>query len=168
MQATAEYSGAALRSFILGLSGSEAIVKKLLADMGVDDIDPNAWYEFDWAISVYYKVEAEIGRAALIEVGRTMIETATYPPEIDSIQKLLPGFGAWFALNARGPNVGTITCTFEDENSATLDWSAGGPCSLGLGIIEGACARYGIKPLIEHGEGCRDTGASTCILHVSW
>jgi hypothetical protein len=31
MQLTSEYSGAALRSFILGLSGSEAIVEKLLA-----------------------------------------------------------------------------------------------------------------------------------------
>src|SRR5262245_65050987 len=107
--ATNEYSGAALRSFIIGLSGSEAIVKKLLADAGVTDIDPDGWYDYGWAMQFFYKVEAELGRGALVEVGRKMIETATYPPEIDSVQKLLPGLGYWFALNARGPEVGTIT-----------------------------------------------------------
>lgn len=168
MQSTNEYSGAALRSFILGLSGSEAIIEKLLADVGLEHIDPNAWYDYDWAISLYFKIEAEIGRAALTEVGRTMIETATYPPEIDSVQKLLLGLGHWFALNARGPNVGTIICTLEDDNSATLDWSARSPCAIGIGILEGACSRYGVKPLIEHGDRCQDTGASTCIYHVSW
>lgn len=168
MAATNEYSGAALRSFILGLAESEAIVNKLLADAGVADIDPNAWYDYDWAMQFFHKVENALGRGALIEVGRKMIETATYPPEIDSVQKLLPGLGYWFALNARGPEVGTITCSFEDDHSATLDWSARGPCSLCFGILEGACARYGVKPLIEHGGTCKAKGANTCIYHVSW
>ena len=168
MSAKNEYSGAALRSFILGLAGSEAIIQKLLADAGVDDIDADAWYDYGWGEQFYHKVEAEIGRAALIEVGRKMVETATYPPEIDSVQKLLAGLDHWFKLNARGPDIGTISCTFEDEHSATLDWSGRARCSLNIGIIEGACARYGVKPLIEHGHGCMDTGARACIYHVSW
>jgi hypothetical protein len=168
MATSNEYSGAALRSFILGLSDSKSIIDKLLAEAGVPDIDPAAWYEYEWAMQFFHKVEREIGRAALVEVGRKMIETAIYPPEIDSVAKLLPGLGYWFSLNARGPTVGTITCEFEDEHSATLDWSARGPCSICIGILEGACARYGVKPLIEHGEGCKDTGGPTCIYHVSW
>jgi predicted hydrocarbon binding protein len=163
-----EYSGAALNSFILALGHSDLVVKKILADKGVDRIDPEIWYDFDFAISFFYKIEAEMGRAALSEVGKKMIETATYPPEIDSIQALLSGIGYWYELNARGPNVGTIVCTFEDEHTATLDWSCVGPCSIRQGIIEGACARYGVKPLIEHGEGCMDQGAKTCIFQVSW
>lgn len=168
MSAKNEYSGAALRSFILGLAESETIIKKLLADADVEGIDADAWYDYDWAIRFFDKVEAEVGRAALIEVGRKMIETATYPPEIDSIQKLLAGLDYWFKLNARGPDIGGISCEFEDDHSATLAWSARGPCSLNLGILEGACARYGVKPLIEHGDGCKGTGAGTCIYHVSW
>jgi hypothetical protein len=163
-----EYSGAALNSFILALAHSDRVIEKILADAGVDRIDPEKWYDFDWAISIFYKIEAEIGRGALIEVGKKMIETATYPPEIDSIQTLLPTIGYWYALNARGPDVGTIVCTFEDEHSAVLDWSARGPCAIRKGILEGACARYGVKPLIEHGDECMDKGARTCMLHVSW
>ena len=163
-----EYSGAALYSFILAMGHSKEIIDKILADAGVDRIDPERWYEFDWAISIFYKIEAVIGRAALIEVGRKMIEAATYPPEIDSVETLLPTIGYWYALNAHGPDVGTISCTFTGENSATLDWSARGPCAIRKGILEGACLRYGVKPLIEHGDGCMDHGAPTCMLHVSW
>lgn len=164
-----EYSGAALNSFILALGHSEAVIQRLLADAGVDRIDPDRWYDYDWSISIYYKIGEEIGRSALIAVGRKMIETAAYPPGIDNVHTLLMSLGAAVRLNARGPEIGDIVCTIEDEHSATLDWSAKGPCALGIGILEGSCSRYGAKALIEHGAGgCKDTGASTCIYQVSW
>ena len=164
-----EYSGAALQSFVLALSGSQTILDKLLKDAGVEKIDPEAWYDYDRAISIFYQIEQELGRDAVIEVGRKMIESAIYPPEITSIETLLPALGDWFLLNARGPSVGTITCEFEDEHSAVIDWSARGLCSIDIGILEGACRRYGVKPLIEHAPGgCKDDGALTCIFHVSW
>jgi len=99
-----------------------------------------------------------------------MIESATYPPEINSIETLLPAIGHWYALHARGPGVGTVACELQDAHSATAAWSTGRfPCSFCRGILEGACTRYGVRPLIEHGtSGCRDDGAKTCIYHVSW
>ena len=164
-----EYNGAALYSFVVGLADSEQIIKKLLDDAGIDRIDPERWYDYDWAVGFFYKIEAMVGPAALRAVGRRMIETAPYPPDIDSIEKLLMGLGWAFSLNARGPDVGTVECTMEDDHSATLDWSAKGPCAVCIGILEGSCARYGVNPLIEHGAGgCKDKGASTCIYNVSW
>jgi hypothetical protein len=166
-----EYSGAALSSFIVALSNSKSqmTIDRLLADAGVDRIDPEAWYDYAWAVGFFYKIEELLGRAAIAQVGRSMIEAATYPPEIDSAKALLSGLGYWFSLNARGPDVGGITCEFEDDHTALIDNSARGPCSLNVGIIEGACARYGVTPLIEHGTGgCKDDGAPTCIYRVSW
>lgn len=164
-----EYSGAALNSFVLALEHSHNIVHKLLADAGVDRIDPDRWYDYDWAVSIFYRIGEQVGRGALIEVGRKMIESAVYPPGIDNIHTLLMSLGAAFRLNARGPGVGDILCTLDDDHSATLDWAVKGPCALCIGILEGSCRRYGIEPMIEHGAGgCRDEGASTCIYHVSW
>ena len=164
-----EYSGAALTSFIVALSQSQPTIDKLLADAGVDHIDPEAWYDYDWAVGFFFTIEKLLGKDATAKVGRSMIEAASYPPEIDNITALLSGLGYWFELNARGPDVGKITCEFEDEHTAFIDNSARGPCSLNVGIIEGACARYGITPLIEHGTGgCKDDGAPTCIYRVSW
>ncbi|MFO7562635.1 MAG: hypothetical protein R6X02_08315 [Enhygromyxa sp.] len=168
-EAKREYNGAALNSFIVALGHSEGVIQKLLNDAGVERIDPERWYDYEWAISIFYKIEKEIGRSALLAVGKKMIETAPYPPGIDSIATLLMSLGEAFRLNARGPEVGEVVCTIEDEHSAILDWSAKGPCALCMGILEGSCSRYGAKALVEHGaSGCKDHGAPTCIYHVSW
>lgn len=165
-----EYSGAALSSFILALAGSRSIVDKLLADAGVDEIDPETWYDYEWSMSFYSKIEAELGKDALAQVGRSMIEAATYPPEIDNIRTLLSGLGQWFELNARGSKLGTLSCEWEDEHTAVIENTIHqGRCALNIGIIEGACARYGIEPLIEHGaDTCKDEGGTACIYRVSW
>jgi hypothetical protein len=165
-----EYSGEALYTFVLGLTESKTVVDKILADAGVEQLDPAAWYDFTWAEDFFLAVQAVLGPHVVNQCGKTMIESANYPPEINSVETLLPALGAWYSFHARGPNVGSIICEMDDERSATLDWSTGRfPCMFCQGILEGACARYGVKPLIEHGAGgCRDTGAATCIYHVSW
>ncbi|PRQ06343.1 hypothetical protein [Enhygromyxa salina] len=164
-----QYHGAALNSFILALGHSEVVINKLLADAGVDRIDPDTWYDFEWASGLYFKIEAEVGRSAVIEVGRKMIETADFPPDIDGIHSLLMSLDHAYRLNARGPGIGVITCTLEDDYSATLVFTPRFPCALNLGIIEGCCARHGAQALIEHGaNGCIDTDDGPCTYHVSW
>lgn len=164
-----EYSGAALNSFILALGHSHAVVHKILADAGVDRVDPERWYDLDWARSIYYKIGAEVGRSALIEVGRKMIESAEYPSGIDGIETLLMALGDAYRLNARGPDIGEIVCTLDDQHSATMVWTPRFPCALNIGILEGSCSRYGAKALVEHGaRGCMDEGGHSCTYHVSW
>ena len=164
-----EYSGAALNSFILALGHAHDVVHKILSDAGVERIDPDRWYDFDWASAIYFKIGAQVGRGALIEVGRNMIQTAEFPPGIDGVASVLMSLDMAYRLNARGPNIGEITTVLEDEHSATSVWSPKFPCALNVGILEGSCARYGAKPLIEHGAGgCVDEGGSACTYHVSW
>lgn len=169
-QAKREYSGGALNTFVLGLKDSPAIVEKVLAEVGLERIDPEAWYDFEVAERVMLTAQKLAGQAVMRQIGKTMVESAEYPPEIDSVGTLLPALPHWYALHARGPDVGTITCEMEDEHSATLDWATGRfPCAFCMGILEGACTRFGVKPLIEHGAGsCKDHGDRTCIYHVSW
>ncbi|KIG14110.1 hypothetical protein DB30_07106 [Enhygromyxa salina] len=163
-----EYYGAALNSFVLAFGESNSVVQKILADAGVDGIDPERWYDYDWSIAIYDRIAQEVGQAAVAEVGRAMIETAALPPGIDSVQAILMSLGAWFRLNARGP-VGDIFCTIEGEHSATIVRTQRGSCALNIGIIAGGCARYGAQALIEHAAGeCQDQGEATCTYHVSW
>lgn len=168
-EANAEYSGAALNSFVLAFGESNSVVQKILVDAGVDQIDPERWYDYRWANSIYYRIGELVGRAAVIAVGRRMIEAAVFPPGIDSVQQVLSSLGAAFKLNTRGADVGDIFCTIEDDYSATIVRTQRGLCPLNIGIIEGCCARHDVKPLIEHGAGgCQDDGAPTCTYHVSW
>lgn len=164
-----EYRGAALHSFILALGHSHSVVQRILSDAGVERIDPERWYDLDWASSLYFKIGSEVGRAALIAVGRKMIESAEYPPGIDSIHALLMSLDAAYRLNARGPNIGEIRCEIEDDYSATMVWTPKFPCALNIGILEGSCARYGAKALVEHAPGgCVEEGGESCTYHVSW
>lgn len=164
-----EYYGAALNSFVLAFGESHPVVQKILADAGVERIEPERWYDYDWASAIFYRIGAQVGRAAVAEVGRKMIEAAVFPPGIDSVQAVLMSLGAAFKLNARGPDIGDIFCTIEDAHSATIVRTQRGLCPFNVGIIEGACARYGVTALVEHGAGgCQDEGAPTCTYHVSW
>lgn len=167
-EAKKEYYGAALNSFVLAFGESNNLVKKILADAGIDRVDPERWYDYDWAISIFTRISEQVGHAAVMEVGRKMIEAAVFPPGIDSVQKVLLGLGPAFELNARGP-VGTIYITIDDDHSATVVRTQRGMCPFNIGIIEGCCARFGVRPLIEHGPGeCQDKGGATCTYYVSW
>ncbi|MDI1481010.1 hypothetical protein [Polyangium sp. y55x31] len=165
-----EYRGAALQSLLLALGHSEALVEKILKSCGVDRIDPERWYDLHWGCNVVYgEVAARIGPSAILAVGKKMIEAAVFPPGLDDVRSMLSGLDAAYRLNARGPSIGGITCTFDEDRSATLDWTAPGPCALNIGIIQGCCSRVGARPLVEHGAtGCMEHGAPSCIYRVSW
>lgn len=168
-QQVGEYSGAALQSFLLALGGSQPLVQRILRDRGVDRIDPERWYEMKWALGIYYAINDEIGRAALIAVGKKMIEAAVFPPGLEDIRAMLSSLDAAYRLNCRGPDIGEITCEFEDDHNAVLEWNTLGPCALNIGIIEGCCSRAGKRALVEHGAtGCMDKGAPSCIYRVSF
>lgn len=163
-----EYYGAALQSFVLAFGESDALIARILADAGVDHIESDRWYDYDWTAAIYHRIAEQVGRAAVIAVGRKMIEAAVFPPGIDSVPAFLGCLGAAFRLNARGP-VGDIFTTLDDDYSATIVRTQKGSCALNIGIIEGGCARYGARALIEHGTGgCQDRGDPTCTYHVSW
>src|SRR5262245_57649406 len=148
MSEAKEYLGAALNSFVLAFGDSHVVVRKILADAGVDRIDPDRWYDYDWASSIYQRIGAQVGRAAILAVGRKMIEAAVLPPGLNSVERLLASLGPWFRLNARGP-VGDIFCSFEDDHVATIVRTQKGLCALNIGIIEGGCLRFGARPLVE-------------------
>ncbi|MCA9716473.1 MAG: hypothetical protein H6713_15220 [Myxococcales bacterium] len=163
------YNGAALNSFLLGLGHSDALVKKVLNDAGVDTIDPGRWYEINWAIGIYFAIAEQIGRAAIIAVGKKMIETAPFPPIDRNIKSLLMSLDAAYRLNAEGPNIGGITTEFHDDTSATSVWTSMGPCPLNIGIIQGCCSKLGIHAIVEHAPGeCMDKGGASCTYHISF
>ena len=47
-------------------------------------------------------------RAAIIAVGKKMIETAPFPPIDRNIKSLLMSLDAAYRLNAEGPNIGGL------------------------------------------------------------
>ncbi|MBK9259085.1 MAG: hypothetical protein IPM54_04545 [Polyangiaceae bacterium] len=164
-----EYNGAALQSFLLALGDSKPLIDRVLRNAGVDRIDADRWYEMNWAASVYKAISDELGRPVIVAVGRRMIDAAPFPPGINDVRDVLQSLDAAYRLSVRGPRTGAITCTFDDDDTATLHWATPGICAMNIGIIEGCCAKFGARALVEHGAtGCAERGASACIYRVTF
>lgn len=163
------YSGAALNSFVLGLRQSEVLVKHILRAHGLESIDPTRWYDLNTARSIYYTVGEQVGERSLYGVGLQMIETAQFPPEIADVKSLLASLDVAYKLNCRGPEIGVITCEFEDDHAAIVTFATPFPCALCRGILHGCAKRFARDALIEHSAGgCVDKGAASCTYHVTW
>jgi hypothetical protein len=163
------YSGEALQTFMKGLRQSDALVQQILQEHGLTTIDPQTWYPLDDARSIYRTVAQRVGDNTLFRVGLEMISSAAFPPDIKDVRGVLALLDVAYKMNARGSNIGGITCTFNDESSATIVFTTPFPCALERGIIQGCCDRFDTQALIEHDPAeCRDRGDAHCVYYVSW
>jgi hypothetical protein len=164
-----QYHGAALLSFIVGLGHSQQLTNQILQQHKLQQIDPDEWYDLNLARALYIDISTRVGERSLHSVGQKMIETADFPPSVNDLKSLLGCLGDAYRLNARGEQIGDITCEFIDEDTALVVASTPFPCALERGIIQGCCKTQGVSALIEHGDdGCRDKGHTSCTYRITW
>jgi hypothetical protein len=164
-----QYFGAALRSFVNGLSHSESLIQQILQTHGLTQIAEDQWYDLNTARSIYYTVKREIGERSLFTVGLAMIDSAPFPPDIVDVQGVLASLDHAYHMNVRGPAIGHIHSEFEDDHTALVTFATPFPCALCRGIIQGCCQKFTADAVVEHGPGgCIDHGANECVFHVSW
>ncbi|MDC0669868.1 hypothetical protein [Nannocystis radixulma] len=164
-----QYLGAALRSFVRALQQSEAVVRQILRNHGLERIDEDQWYDLNTARSIYYTVGAQVGERSLHGVGLQMIGAAQFPPGIDDIKAVLTSLDAAYRMNCRGPEIGAITCDFEGDHTAVVVFATPFPCALSRGILQGCAKKFAADALIEHShDGCVDRGDPNCCFHVDW
>ncbi len=164
-----QYHGAALLSFVHGLGHSQLLIEQLLKTHGLSRIEEAQWYDLNTARSIYHTIAQQVGERSLHAVGQRMIDAAPFPPEVKDIRSVLSSLDAAYHMNVRGPDIGSISCTFEDEHTATVVFATPFPCALCRGIVQGCAKKYVPAVLIEHGpDGCVDKGAASCTYFVTW
>ncbi|WAS94462.1 hypothetical protein [Nannocystis punicea] len=164
-----QYLGAALRSFVRALHQSEAVLRQILRNHGLERIDEEQWYDLNTARSIYYTVGAQVGERSLHGVGLQMIDAAQFPPGIDDIRAVLQSLDAAYRMNCRGPEIGAIICELEGDHTASVTFATPFPCALTRGILQGCARKFAPDALIEHSrEGCVDRNGPSCCFHVEW
>ena len=165
-----EYSGAALHSFMMGVGQSPTTIARILEPYGLKAIDPEIWYDLELARKIYYDIERVVGSSTLFNVGNQMIQTAPFPPFINSVPTVLERLNGAYTMNVRGPKIGEIITELDEDNdAAVVIFSTPFPCHLEQGIVVGCCRKFDGQPLLEHGaDGCRDKGDPACTYHISW
>lgn len=161
-----EYLGMALQSFLKATQRYGTVAGMILQQHGLSDIDPEAWYDLNTARSIYYTVGEQVGPNTLETVGMSIIETARFPDNIQSVRQALESLDIAYKMNVRGEDIGYISCDFKASNRATVTFSVPFPCHLNRGIIRGCARSFGQLATVSHGQGCRDQGANECTYFV--
>ena len=171
MQAMSEapkYLGAALQSFVRAVR-NEMLTSQILERYEISKIDAGHWYDFKVAQAIYRDIGKELGPASLQMVGRKIIDSAVFPPQIQNATDALASIDVAYHMNIRGDGLGKIEFESLGPNTAQLTFSTPFPCNLDQGIAFGCCTKYGAVPTVSHVEGsCRDEGDAACQYKVRW
>jgi len=98
-----EASGASILSVI---GGAGSVVKPLLTKHGLDDVKPNEWYpQQKWLDFFRDLAESRGNMANLVAIGMSIPETASFPPEIDSVEGALQMLNVAYHMNNRNDPV---------------------------------------------------------------
>jgi hypothetical protein len=164
-----EYSGAMIHNLLKGFESESPIVAQILAHHHLDHIDPNGWYPLDIVHAAYTDIRNQIGPQVLYTAGMNVASKTPALLDGKSPRGVLSTLDQRYRSVVRGPNIGGIECSFEEDGSAVLSFTSPFPCAFFRGILKGYCARSGTPTLLEHGQGgCVDDGGDACTFRVSW
>lgn len=171
-----EVSGQSLLGVARGLSGTGipwTDILDLLREFGIDQPQSEGWYHLNPYLAFLGEVERRYGRAALRAMGRAIPETSRFPPDLDSMERVLGRLDVAYQVNHRGGFIGHYQCILTGPGSAEMVCATPYPCDVDAGILERLVARFGsgspgsgVTHLTE--AGCRREGAPACRFVLRW
>ncbi len=100
----AEMFGGALQAFTNNLNAElrRPLLDKVLEKYGLDEIDADGWLPTQFALD-FYKLLSEEGDEVfdLVAIGMQFVETAPYPPEVNSIETAMKALNEGYKMSIR-------------------------------------------------------------------
>ncbi len=136
-----------------------------------DQIDPEGWYPVKDYCDILKTIEEELDSGSITGIGMAIMETASFPPEIESIQDILGAFEAVYNHDHRNitPDEGW-RAEFPQEKEALVRAINPYPLNLNYGLVWGCVRRYCPKGhgfVVEVVEELEDNGQHDKF-HVAW
>ncbi|WXB00341.1 serine/threonine protein kinase [Pendulispora brunnea] len=149
--------------------------------------DIRAWWPMEPYIAVFHELVNAVGPIKAIDLGKRLIEYATFPPDFEAkgVHGALALFDIAYHLNHRrgdellfdvesGHMIDIIghyhyRGQLDTSHSAVMEAENPYPCELDQGLILGFVRRFHPHAVIEHGPaGCRKDGAESCTYYLTW
>lgn len=167
-----EVSGVSMLS-VFAAMGERA--KPIMAKHGLDNIEAGKWYPIQPYLDFYREVSESRFAATinLMKIGMQVPEKATFPPEINSIQKAFESLDVAYHMNHRGGDFGHYFHKHISNRQIDVTAHNPFPCDLDYGIIQGLARRFkphGANIIVVHDpvSDCRKRGGDKCVYHVMW
>lgn len=131
-------SGASIQS-VFAAMGDE--VKPILAQHGLDNLDPDEWYPQQDYLDVFNDIARRSNvMFNLVAIGTKILEEAHFPPEIDTVEKALGAMDAYYKLNNHDEDGGWDVRI--DGQSAACMSTTPFPADLEYGILYAMTRRF--------------------------
>jgi hypothetical protein len=172
------YKNQTLLDIIEGMDNFEALKKIAIRALKSNDMSyrrplewcpPLAWLE------ILKQMAEVIDSQTLFQIGKKMLETAIFPPQIKTIEEALSSMDMAYYMNHQSQEeIGHYHFIHIDDQSAKMVCTTPYSCELERGMINAVCQKFKSKEvafvIVEHADKfpCRRKGADSCTYLVSW
>lgn len=182
---TAEVNGQTILSFVKGMPGYESTALKVLENFGIKDIKEDGWYPQQAWLNAFKEIANKIGTNTLRSIGTKIIESAEWPPSVNTVESALASIDIAYHMNHRvdgnvlfNPETGQMSegighYHFEkvSDNEFKVTCENPYPCEFDKGLLKGAAEKFrSPSTKLEFKEnvnsGCRNSGHTKCTYHV--
>lgn len=177
-------SSESLMAFVQGLGQYKDAALGILKEYGIDSPQPGQWYAMENVLKAYRQLEAKLGNAALFTIGEKILETAVFPPEMDTIEKGLAAIDIAYHMNHMKGNqvmfdtktgkkiggIGNYTFNLIREGEAEMICDNPYPTAFDEGIIFATAQRFNKASIVHWLEerSTRTTGGGQDVYIVQW
>ena len=162
-------SGGHVLAMLAATGAFRKMAEQLLAERGITNVSPEAWYSLASCAEVIHELETKIGPNAVFRIGKEVPNHIQFPPGLDGFDKVAGSFGPAFALNHRNAGSGGIEHEITGPESATIVSGTPYPCDFDRGVILGFFqALLHMVPHYQHDALlCKKRGSAVCVHSVS-
>lgn len=168
----------------MGLFTDQALT--ILRSNGIGDPKPGTWHSQQAWLDAFKVIAEKVGPATLHNIGQRIPDNAQFPPEIDHISKALGAIDVAYHMNHRvggeplfdpasgemREGIGNYGFSMPEDRVVHLRCDNPYPCDFDQGIIGAMARRFkpkdGTPRLTHHTDGCRKSGAESCLYIVTW
>ncbi|QSQ12660.1 hypothetical protein [Myxococcus landrumensis] len=169
-----EVIGQSILSIVNGMELAQARALRILAENGISPLEAKSWYPMPALLKSFSLVFEKIGPSTVRTIGRKIPENAQFPPDIDTLEKVLRAVDPTYRMNHRGKgHIGGYHFEGVDKRNAKMRCDNPYPCDLDYGLLEAITDRFRPKDSlwvrIEHDpKSCRRRGDTACVYTISW
>lgn len=180
-----EVNGQTILSVVKGMPGYESTAINILAGKGITNIREDAWYPQQAWLDAFSEIAQKIGVNTLKSIGAKIIESAQWPPSVNSVETALASIDVAYHMNHKlsgkvlfdsstgqmGEGIGHYYFEKISTNEYKVICENPYPCDFDKGLLKGAVEKFRLpNQKVEFMEnvksGCRNDGHSKCTYHI--
>ncbi|TAG92639.1 MAG: hypothetical protein EAZ20_02375 [Bacteroidetes bacterium] len=171
-----QVNGQTILSFVNALPTFKDDLNGILKNYSLVDIKPDFWYSQESWLNAFKEIGEEFGEKTLFLIGKTIPESADFPPHIIDLQSALASIDMAYHMNHKGGEIGYYKLVDFDINAqkAIMECKNPYPSHFDRGIITAMARKFKPENVIflsielDTSKPSRLNGDDSCTFNISW